>query len=64
VILPSLRGCRESDEGERDERGELVRRRAEVEEICGVLVNYGPKVERSKWALQAPSIVYGPDEVL
>ncbi len=29
----------------------------EVEEICGVLVNYGPKVEGSKWSLQARSIV-------
>ncbi|KAI9447511.1 TPR-like protein, partial [Lactarius indigo] len=29
----------------------------EVEEICGVLVNYGPKVEGSKWTLQARSIV-------
>ncbi|KAI9457943.1 TPR-like protein [Lactarius psammicola] len=29
----------------------------EVEEICGVLVNYGPKVEGSKWMLQARSIV-------
>jgi hypothetical protein len=29
----------------------------EVEEICGVLVNYGPKVEGSRWALQARSIV-------
>ena len=29
----------------------------EVEEICGVLVNYGPKVEGSRWMLQARSIV-------
>ncbi|KAI0301519.1 TPR-like protein [Multifurca ochricompacta] len=29
----------------------------EVEDICGVLVNYGPKVEGSKWKLQARSIV-------
>jgi hypothetical protein len=29
----------------------------EVEEICGVLVNYGPRVEGSKWALQARSVV-------
>ena len=29
----------------------------EVEDICGVLVNYGPRVEGSKWALQARSIV-------
>ena len=29
----------------------------EVEEICEVLVNYGPKIEGSKWALQARSIV-------
>ncbi|KAF8261197.1 TPR-like protein [Lactarius quietus] len=29
----------------------------EVEDICGVLVNYGPKVEGSRWAMQARSIV-------
>lgn len=29
----------------------------EVEEICGVLVNYGPKVEGSRWMLQGRSIV-------
>ncbi|KAH9170374.1 TPR-like protein [Lactarius sanguifluus] len=29
----------------------------EVEEICGVLVNYGPKVEGSRWTLQGRSIV-------
>lgn len=29
----------------------------EVEEICGVLINYGPKVEGSRWAPQARSIV-------
>jgi len=29
----------------------------EVEEICGVLVNYGPRVEGSRWMLQARSIV-------
>ncbi|KAH8976781.1 TPR-like protein [Lactarius akahatsu] len=29
----------------------------EVEEVCGVLVNYGPKVEGSRWTLQARSIV-------
>lgn len=29
----------------------------EVEDIYGVLVNYGPKVEGSKWKLQARSIV-------
>jgi len=29
----------------------------EVEDIYDVLVNYGPKVERSKWKLQARSIV-------
>ncbi|KAH9031453.1 TPR-like protein [Lactarius deliciosus] len=29
----------------------------EVEEVCGVLVNYGPNVEGSRWTLQARSIV-------
>jgi hypothetical protein len=36
----------------------------EVEDIYDVLVNYGPKVEGSKWKLQARSIVHGPNQGL
>jgi hypothetical protein len=49
-----IAGQMEAGETDLDRWREGVR---EVEDIHGVLVNYGPKVEGSKWKLQARSIV-------